>query len=698
MSTIHNTSGSTSSPPLQESLLQKSAGQLGDSKVTRNAPNTETKTKIVSSFKEIKKDLGLSKSENKEIKGAMKLAKQQLQLISGKSEDKQVYDLFHKKLKENLGKEAGVSSSESLEGTQETKKNTKTSSIKHTITPEIRKQVEAGKVSQVFAQVVFTTMKQVMEEVGNKEHAFNSPSREAEHTIKDSEGNEIVCKEKCVRHSINQDQVPEGLKHLTSKGWLGSGDFRTAAASVSLGLEDSKALKDMPPVRVNARTHTMEVQGKTLSLDRGAALADFRDGTTNLESLKNQASTIKQELSEQPAFQIITSNEQKIAIYQQQIQIKEDELKQSQGDTHTAKLIQKEIAVLQDDITFCEESSRDALQILDKAGYTEKLNELRTLEDQIQTRQQFVDQLMLQRLGSALESTSFSDRTGNTLLLSQNSLMDEKVEKTKQGFVHSEKNFILDMKSAFSDFQGKPIEFSSNIDKPQVIRDLDGNIEKIVYPESQKPSGISPNVNTIGIHTCLFNVSVQGNIKNMESDTGAINKDGLKDLEAYAEKKFGKNSPEHLAAKNELAQIEKELKAPSTIKGKVKAFFGLAPSQYDVAARLVLLQNRLAGNQGSIGINCFSGKDRTGELVAETMKQFTLQTVFSKDSSEGVEKAQNEASKTLAKGLHDPKSITRQIARENVGVNALKIKKGNISGMNIFERIKMAFDSRKAAA
>lgn len=543
---------------------------------------------------------------------------------------------------------------------------------------------------KTIAHLAYDALQETKAAIYGKEENKRSPNPEKNSfSFKAADGKQISYTETADVH--NYDAAA-----LRDKGWMGSGDWRSAFAAKELGMSFDN-LDSMPNVRVNARTHKLEfeIDGRkdTLNIDRGGALTDFRAGDTNIRDLQNAKKIEEENLQkidkgmrealkglENNYDEILNETPSKIKAYLSKVPSDQRDAQREILTKHLSlklftpyyeneaieKALDGEAELSLEDIEFDLKGDYQQARLMNHASkvkldVVEKHVQLALQSTKFQERQERLDEQMLQRLTSAF----YADRPqGGKYLLCQMSLLDETIDKNKNGFAHNEKNFMLDSAYTYERFNGATIHFSSEAEKPSFVEGDKGKIAQVIIPWPKEKNPIPQDTTLTSI---FFNQSVQGETDNNKLvEQKRINEDAIRHLEKF--------TPDDKKA---------------TLTG-LKNRLNDTNSSYELARDILLFAKSLGG---SIGVNCFSGKDRTGELITQVIKKH----ITDRAAESGIKLSRAETQK-IAKNLHSDKGIARQVAFLNVGVAALKIKKIFIDGMSVASRIHMALQARKAAA
>lgn len=435
--------------------------------------------------------------------------------------------------------------------------------------------------------------------------------------------------------------------------WISSEHAREVSKQKKAGLRDSTAI---PAIRVNARQHTItfpKASGKSVSctIDRGAALTNFSDGGKNLEALKAKG-------------------------------INDPEYK---------------------------------------------------------TRRDYLDCLMLQRLQSAVEMEPKGRiAASNQLNILQISTLTETKKEKKSGTIWDEENFMRDMAEIFDQFDNKTVYFD-NKKAPSVERNEQGEITAIYLPYT-KDLPTEP----VQLRTLFFNYGVQGKIPKENSTQSKINEQGFAKLASLLRERREKQLDETEVIKKRTRELVNQLKVNSnkeeaeiiselsrlnstlsnthlseiieiiqlgqSVSGEMYNNFFNDPSIREVKAtvdsqtvdsQFDTLRNtkessydtvtnflEFAQKHGfSIGVNCASGKDRTGYSIIKFISRLASENITN------FEKVKSQ----LQRHLLQPHSTALQVAYENINIRVLKLKKIILDGESIIDAIKRLCLAAKAA-
>jgi hypothetical protein len=303
----------------------------------------------------------------------------------------------------------------------------------------------------------------------------------------------------------------------------------------------------------------------------------------------------------------------------------------------------------------------------------------------IEKRKQALDDQMVQYVAHQVEahlgeiadsSRSTVTRLTRTIQLTQISLLNPlKNSKERSGLQISERNQMLDMEAIFQDFDGKQIQFS-DVTAPFMVGDIIHLPLSLLKDPLGKPLSNPDITDPFTLSCTFFNTSVQG-LKVNEGEQKAINQKALKQLQ--------KNllSIQTLLEKNPALgpQLNISLTSLQNRFEQLKERLEKGETGYALAKDLALLQHAM---QGSIGFNCFSGKDRTGYLVALIVAhQLSIQIDQREDLSEMEKKA---LKRKLERDLMDLEiGLASKVVYQNTGHQALKIQEWLLMGINAGE-------------
>lgn len=207
-------------------------------------------------------------------------------------------------------------------------------------------------------------------------------------------------------------------------------------------------------------------------------------------------------------------------------------------------------------------------------------------EEMISDRKEQLERQMLQYLMEQIKSNPTSVRERRFCLIQLSLLNLHKKSLDSSGWMHNEATSFRDFRYIMKEFNDKKIAFRDG-EGPYVDGDT------IVLPQNliQKPPS-----DPIDLKTYIFNLSVQGNIENdgLQKENNQEELDRLiRDYTADMNREDYKN-------------LEHSLRDGSR-------------SNYRLAEEFGLVLHHVAFSNGAFGINCQSGKDRTGYIASRIM-------------------------------------------------------------------------------
>lgn len=261
----------------------------------------------------------------------------------------------------------------------------------------------------------------------------------------------------------------------------------------------------------------------------------------------------------------------------------------------------------------------------------------RCLQDQML---QLLTMHMESRIDQLKDPLSPENRTG-TLVIGQVSLLNPKCKGQKAKkygtFVQDERNQMMDMATIFEQFEGKTLIF----DGKGPFIDEHGRVhlpKKILDPVDGSPKELT-------LKTLFFNVAVERSSRNQD-DQGRINEAGLQKLESL------------IRRQGDQARINQLRRALAGGKSNDEIAQSIAQLMMDVGA--------------CVGINCFSGKDRTGRIGVRMILGALKRTVDGLGL--GLKRAQA-VMKAFGKQAWSKMGVSMQIVRQNTQLLAIKVEK-----------------------
>lgn len=252
-----------------------------------------------------------------------------------------------------------------------------------------------------------------------------------------------------------------------------------------------------------------------------------------------------------------------------------------------------------------------------------------------------------------------------TLHLTQVSLLDPNKPKQTKGLHTYERNQILDMQTLFNMFNGKEIKFT---DTAAAFYH-----EGIVYlPETLIPDKAKADLKEPYHIACqLFNISPCWSSRN-------------RGLQEEINQAAWKQLNQQLTRLKKQVELHSELKQNFNLEDlqkradEIKRRLDGGESSFELALQVLFWQHLM---QGGMGVNCYSGKDRTGYLGVLLVDALISQEIAQRQDLNKVEK--EELRRKLQLDLMDMSlGSASQITYENTGQRALKISRFNIMGLN----------------
>lgn len=249
----------------------------------------------------------------------------------------------------------------------------------------------------------------------------------------------------------------------------------------------------------------------------------------------------------------------------------------------------------------------------------------------------------------------------NHFVLSQTSLLNPfKAKEVKEGgFVRSERNYMLDMEEIFKEFNNKTLV----LDPKATVAYIDADDKIHIPAEGLKAS------KEITLTTSFFNVSVQVTTKN-KGIQQEVNDLAFDSLRARVKASTFEGLPKQYVKTVTLEKLREDL---ITKINDLQTRLNEEGGSYELAAQLIHLQEEVALSDGAgsaKGINCFSGKDRTGEVA-----KYLVRDCYAKALNPLGGMGKEEKQKKIAdfeKHLASPESLALQNCYENTGVRVMR--------------------------
>lgn len=463
------------------------------------------------------------------------------------------------------------------------------------------------------------------------------------------EKNKRICKLELAVHqkfSNALNLVPFG------KTWAASGSYRKILAKKN---SIDEANKNFPPVCINLRSHEVldENDTRLSSLNRSGALSDYSYGHTNLSELELYLNFLesKENEYENKTFGYLKNRADgvkpgfKISMFQEECISIENILKPYLADL-----------CLQTNIS-------DYLYLLETSKVKEILEKV-FVERRASLQNQFLCTLVLhfERVNKDKGLQNYL-KDLNTIVLARLSLLDtEKEQKTTTNgfFIINERNQVKDMHAIYAFFNDKTVIFDGT--GPYI--DTNDGIH-VPFNIEENNEFISKKIE------CLFtNISIQGSIDNTNVQK-EINSTACQILK----NKIENYSFFSLESKKDYYKLHEKI---------------LNAEKIDIkeAIKLIYWFNLISA---LIDVSCFSGKDRTGYILAE----ITSGILRKKINSSKNEKKTNEK-KTMDnfnKQLLGEEGIASKVVKENTGCSSLKLSNWTLDlAKNSLARAHMLFN------
>lgn len=269
------------------------------------------------------------------------------------------------------------------------------------------------------------------------------------------------------------------------------------------------------------------------------------------------------------------------------------------------------------------------------------------LEKLIAARMIHTKTIALSTLAANLEAVKPLKGQEHLLMTRVSLLQANGKPQVKGGMLLDERVFALDQKAVFDGLEGSTIYFREGVEEP--FLDIEGNI---IMPKRLQGEGAEKQT----LHTYLFNTSQSGDVNNVGVQK-AINDDTLEKLKGDI-----KEHPEYFEGIDvdiltaRIANLEAKL---NTKKAFGEETVTLAEAAVEIGEILRY-----------IAVNCWGGKDRTGDVCEATMAHHL---------EEASEAAGHEAEKTVelmgewgAQMVSDENGCLKGVAKDNTGHDVIK--------------------------
>lgn len=325
------------------------------------------------------------------------------------------------------------------------------------------------------------------------------------------------------------------------------------------------------------------------------------------------------------------------------------------------------------------------------------LQELPPSSDEYLARRSHLQDQFLQLLWTQVEAHKKEIEDPNStvnqmgaFLMTQISLLDpSKQSKEKPpGNIHNETNQIKDMQAIFKEFEGGELIFDGKgpfvdefgrVHLPLLIREKNGSPKELE------------------LRTVYHNISVQGERRNVglqaEVNKGAFDtaEELLRVLMEQVESEISQLPEDAETAQLQLWRKQANLtllqERLGDIRRRVEAG-GRFSSRYGVAADLASFYAELGA---AVGVNCYSGKDRTGYLMV------ILVLLFLKEQVKNLPRAK-ELLKGFGRQIWSALGIVRRVVWQNSQTRAVKGWEPTMEGLSFWDRCVMGVVAMRASA
>lgn len=300
----------------------------------------------------------------------------------------------------------------------------------------------------------------------------------------------------------------------------------------------------------------------------------------------------------------------------------------------------------------------------------------------VEEKKRFLNDQMLQLVTAQINSKEHllpNVKTNAPLIITQLSLLNEKkagVHST--GLIMDEGRIITEMADTFKRFDGKKVIF----DGKGPLIDEKGNIHseiQMLLPNNQpKQLKLKPLFTNFTVQRNTTNGKIQREINktslhNLQKEIDIVYRQ--KHAELTSIKKLNRADPKKLDALEREFQKIKELKVKLTgiqLKlAKNQSNYGIACDYFPLLVEFTRLRQGPDALMVS-GVNCFSGKDRTGVVAAVTVHRSGVKPAVQK-LEQDPKKQKKIISSFTSRILYDPGSIGAQILSENTGTTIYKV-------------------------
>ena len=411
------------------------------------------------------------------------------------------------------------------------------------------------------------------------------------------------------------DNLDKFAKEYSAKTWVGSNDFRDMAKRYSLDVGEMSSVAAL----VNARMHTIKTTNtdgneSTRTIHRSGAIADFSDGTRLLDlekrlkivekqlkdpaldkaNLKAEKAFLKAEIASRKKGTYLLGLKNKLENYQKILIGIPPEIETFQDGKPTPQgQALKALCEIRNKTTPDDKPTLEAKALINLLR-----KETPKLKAEIAERHSLLEDQFLQMLTTHYteimrKAVAEGKPLSPNFIMSQMSLLAQQNIKMMPAFIQNEGYFMVDMHTMFREFRNKIIKIDGEPGSGTCI-DHKGIIHLA------QPKGLQVPEDGIKLMPIFFNVSVQ---------------QGTKD--DLAQKKYNNLAFQDLIALTKhLDKVTKRklLTEINDLRAKLKKDGG----SLEIAAEIMNLTKKIIekvnADHGE-GMNCFSGKDRTGELA-----------------------------------------------------------------------------------
>ena len=408
------------------------------------------------------------------------------------------------------------------------------------------------------------------------------------------------------KQTLEKEKEPEKSDvDLVNKKWVDCNHYRNQAKSFAGYKEFIATIKPILPnliVETVTKKEGDEVTA-TQVIARSGALTDQRNGHFSLSDLHKMKEEIVTDPYKKYEDTLICKIKERIEATKTKAKKgsfgRKKELSSKQQESiDDVKNKLKEVDWLVIDPA-ADNKIRDRKNPLYVAHYNKAIDKL------IKEREDFCIPQFLQLLEAEFGSSSRGEN-GKFLMVQTSLLHGTKPKFEKSGFRKDEQVQIEDMDRIFEKFDGYKIAFKPELDGSHVDQDA----KTIYLPWSMKPQNFDEK-KPIALRTAFFNISIQTDMsykdKNTDESTDSfksINQKNMKRLNTFA--------------KEDCQESFSPILKPAEKSGYTDAA---------IAQNLIATIKERFGSACGVGVNCFSGKDRTGFILSRLTQWFIGKSV-----------------------------------------------------------------------